>query len=65
MMQCTIDVRYGGDTIGGVAVPAEMRERYTNNRDRIVTTGTAVYGRVRRFGVATNEDIPPPGTRKK
>ena len=60
MMQCTINVRYGTETIGGVAVPAEMRERYTNTRDRVVTTGKATYGRVRRFGVATDEVIPPP-----
>lgn len=63
MMQCTIDVRYGGETIRGLAVPAEMRERYVNNRDRIATTGTATYGRVRVFGVATDEDIPPPEPR--
>lgn len=63
MMQCTIDVRYGGETISGLAVPAEMRERYVNNRDRIVTTGTATYGRVRMFGVATAEDIPSPAAK--
>lgn len=63
MTQCTIDVRYGGETIRGLAVPAEMRERYVNNRDRIATTGTATYGRVRVFGVATDEDIPPPEPR--
>jgi hypothetical protein len=60
LVQGTIDVFYGGQ-LGGLAVPAEMRERYVNNRDRAVTTGVATYGRVRRFGVTATEDIPPIG----
>jgi len=59
MIQCTIDVRYGASPVEGLLVPAEMRERYSNSRSRAVTTGTATYGRVRRFGVQVDEDIPP------
>jgi hypothetical protein len=31
-----------------------------NSNDRVTTTGAATHGRVRRFGVATSEDIPAP-----
>ena len=58
LMQATIDVAYGADRIPGMLVPVEMRERYINNRDRVTITGTAVYGRIRRFGVEVDEKIP-------
>jgi hypothetical protein len=58
LIQCTIDVRYGSSMVDGLLVPAEMRERYVNNRSRGITTGTATYGRVRRFGVDVQDDLP-------
>jgi len=61
LTRCTITVRYApATTLGGMLIPAEMRERYVNSNDRVTTTGAAIYGRVRRFGVATTEDIPGP-----
>lgn len=59
LTRATITVRYApSESLGGMLIPAEMRERYLNTRDRVTTTGAATYGRVRRFGVATSEDIP-------
>ena len=61
LTRCTITVRYApAPSLGGMLIPAEMRERYVNTNDRVTTTGAAIYGRVRRFGVATSEDIPAP-----
>jgi hypothetical protein len=58
-MRCTIDVRYARSTaIGGMLGPAEMRERYVNTRDHVRTIGTATYGRVRKFGVQVEEQLP-------
>jgi hypothetical protein len=58
-MRCTIDVRYGHwAAVGAMLVPAEMRERYVNTRDRVTTIGTATYGRVRKFGVQVEEQLP-------
>jgi hypothetical protein len=39
-------------------------ERYVNNRDRSVITGTANYDRFRRFQVQVDQDIPPVGQKK-
>jgi hypothetical protein len=58
LMRCTIDVAYVGATGISVLVPAEMRERYVDNRDRVVTEGTATYSNLRRFQVNTTEVIP-------
>jgi hypothetical protein len=58
LMRNTIDVSYGGDTSHPVLLPREMRERYVNNSDHVVTTGTATYGRIRRFGVQVDETVP-------
>ena len=38
-----------------------MRERYVNNRDRSVITGTATYDRFRRFQMQVDQDIPSAG----
>lgn len=57
LIRCTLDVAYG-IAVPGMLVPLEMRERYVNNQDRGVTTGTATYGRIRRFGVQVEEAIP-------
>lgn len=56
----TIDVAYADEPSLGMLIPVEMRERYTDNRVTTVTTGTATYSRIRRFGVQVNEDIAPP-----
>jgi hypothetical protein len=58
--RATIDVVYGSALLPGMLVPASMREQYVNMTDRAVTTGTATYGSVRRFGVSVDEDIATP-----
>jgi hypothetical protein len=58
LMRCIIDVAYIGAAGISVLVPAEMRERYVDNRDRVVTEGTATYSNLRRFQVNTTEVIP-------
>jgi hypothetical protein len=55
----TIDVAYGDEPSLSMLIPVEMRERYTDNRVRTVTTGTATYSRIRRFDVQVKEDIAP------
>lgn len=65
LIRATISVRYTGSTlVGNTMIPAEMRERYVNSRDRATTTGAAAYGRLRRFGVDTQEDIPEVSDKK-
>jgi hypothetical protein len=58
LAQCTIDVAYTEAAGITVLVPTEMRERYMDNRDRVVTEGTATYSNLRRFQVNTTEVIP-------
>lgn len=58
LMRITIDVAYGRAAGVAVQVPLEMRERYVNQRDRVITEGTAGYDKLRRFQVNTNEVIP-------
>lgn len=61
MLRCTVSVRYAEALAGtDILVPAEMRERYVNGFDHVTTTGTAAYSRHRRFGITTDEVIPPP-----
>ncbi len=55
-----VNVVYDEDTTIGHLVPVEMRERYENNHDRSIIDGKATYGRFRRFGVSTEENIPVP-----
>jgi hypothetical protein len=64
VLNVAIDVRYQPDAEPGLLVPVEMRERYVNNRDRSVITGTANYDRFRRFQVQVGQDIPPVGQKK-
>jgi hypothetical protein len=59
VLNIAIDVRYQPDAETGLLVPVEMRERYANNRDRSLITGTATYDRFRRFQV--DQDIPSGG----
>ena len=59
LMRATIDVAYQNAPDVDVFIPIEMRERYENNRAKTVTTGTAIYSRIRRFGVQVREDIAP------
>ncbi len=61
MLNVAIDVRYQPDAASGLLVPVEMRERYVNNRDRSVITGTATYDHFRRFQVQVDQDIPSAG----
>lgn len=62
LLNVAIDVRYqqvaGVGNAEGLLVPVEMRERYVNNRDRSVITGTANYDRFRRFQVQVDQSIP-------
>jgi hypothetical protein len=58
LIQCTIDVSFQSEPLAGLLVPIEMRERYVNNRDRSIITGTATYGRFRRFQVTVDEKLP-------
>jgi len=60
LMRATIDVAYQNAPDADLFIPVEMRERYENNRARTVTTGTATYSRIRRFGVQVKEDVAPP-----
>jgi hypothetical protein len=57
-----IDVRYEQDPSLGVLVPSVMRERYDGNRIAGIT-GTATYGRFRKFQVSTDTDINTKGAR--
>jgi hypothetical protein len=59
LMRATIDVAYQNAPDIDLLIPIEMRERYENNRDHTVTTGTATYSRIRRFDVQVKEDIAP------
>jgi hypothetical protein len=53
----TVRVDYGLDPRFGSMVPVEMREQYTDERERVWCT--ARYSNVRRFTVETGEDVPP------
>jgi formylglycine-generating enzyme required for sulfatase activity len=53
----TTTFRYDGRF--GIAVPSELRERYTIGTGNRVST-VATYGRFRRFGVTADEDIRMP-----
>lgn len=59
LARVTIDVAFADDPVATVRVPVEMRERYLNGTTRVTTEGTAQYGRLRRFTVGTDENIPP------
>lgn len=61
LARATIVVAYAHEPVAVSLIPVEMRERYVNGTSRVVTEGTAEYGRLRRFGVAVDEDIPPVG----
>jgi hypothetical protein len=56
LTRSTIQVLYG-ELLPGMLVPFVMRERYVNTTDRAVTSGTAIYGNVRRFDVSVDENI--------
>ncbi len=57
LVRATINISYQSDGLDGLLPPAEMRERYTNNRDRSTISGTATYGKLRRFQVKVDETI--------
>ena len=59
IMRATIDVAYQNAPDVDVFIPIEMRERYENKRANTVTTGTAIYSRIRRFDVQVKEEITP------
>ncbi len=55
-----IDVVYAEDPALNMLVPSRMKERYEAARDRTITEGEATYGRFRRFGVQTDENVDNP-----
>ena len=57
-VEATIAVRYRLDSGLGHLVPAEMRERYENRRQRSRVDGTATYTDFRRFQVQVSESEP-------
>ncbi len=57
-MEATIAVGYRLDSGLGHLVPAEMRERYENRRQRSRVDGTATYTDFRRFQVQVSESAP-------
>ena len=57
-VEATIAVRYGLDAGLGHLVPAEMRERFENRRQRSRVDGTATYTGFRRFQVQVSESAP-------
>jgi hypothetical protein len=60
IVRTVIDVVYDRDPAFPLLVPVLMRERYDSTHDRTVIEGTATYGRLRRFGVRTNENLDVP-----
>ena len=56
-IRVTIDVGYRADPTLGFLVPGEMRERLENLTDGTVITGSAEYGKFRRFQVSVDEKI--------
>ncbi len=62
-VHCMIAVAYRRDDARPVLVPAEMRERYVNNQDRSLVTGTARYGNLRAFSVEVGQTIDAPRQR--
>jgi hypothetical protein len=58
-LRAQINVSYQSEPLLGLFVPVEMRERYTSSRRATVIEGTATYGRFRRFGVTTDEELVP------
>jgi hypothetical protein len=60
-LRAQIDVTYGAETVIGMLVPRDMREKYTF-RDGSVTEGRATYANFRRYQVKVDEKI---GTVKK
>ena len=57
-VEATIAVRYRLDDGLGHLVPAEMRERFENRRQRSRVDGTATYTDFRRFQVQVSESAP-------
>ena len=57
-LRAVIAVRYAVDGRLGHLVPAEMRERYENHRQRSRVDGTATYSGFRRFQVQVTESEP-------
>ena len=57
-VEATIAVRYQLDDGLGHLVPAEMRERFENRRQRSRVDGTATYTGFRRFQVQVSESAP-------
>ena len=57
-LAATITVRYEVDPKLGHLVPAEMRERYENRRQKSRVDGTATYSGFRRFQVQVTESEP-------
>ena len=55
-----INVVYVDDPVLKTLVPSRMKERYEAARDRTITEGDATYGRFRRFGVQTDENVDNP-----
>jgi hypothetical protein len=53
----TIDVSFAYDERMGFAVPATMRERYTDANRAVVSSGEATYANYRRFTVDTAEEL--------
>jgi hypothetical protein len=60
IVRTCIDVVYADDAGLEMLVPARMKERYEAGRDRTITEGDATYGRFRRFGVQTDENVDNP-----
>ena len=59
-VKATVDVSYQSEPLDGLSVPAEMRERYELSPDGMLVTGTATYGRFRKFSVKMQEDVKQP-----
>ena len=57
-VEATIAVQYRLDSGLGHLVPAEMRERFENRRQRSRVDGTATYTGFRRFQVQVSESAP-------
>jgi formylglycine-generating enzyme required for sulfatase activity len=59
VIRAVVTTTFQFDERSGIAVPLEMREKYTlANGNRVQTVAT--YGHFRRFDVIANEDIHPP-----
>src|SRR5207248_9063404 len=54
-----IDVSYQLDSIVGLFVPIEMRERYHTGRERSTIDGRATYSNFRQFQVKVDEKFLP------